>query len=71
MLFFQTVRNGRSVCGFSTKIEVECRSLTEALDAAAAGADVVMLDNFEPKVTKIFVFQLCCELSNTPRDFIV
>ena len=38
------------MCGFSSKIEVECRSLNEATEAAAAGADVVMLDNFNPEV---------------------
>ena len=32
--------------GFSTKVEVEARSLGEALEAAGAGADVVMLDNY-------------------------
>jgi nicotinate-nucleotide pyrophosphorylase (carboxylating) len=32
--------------GFSTKIEVEARSLDEAREAAAAGADIVMLDNY-------------------------
>jgi len=32
--------------GFSTKVEVEARSLAEALEAGAAGADVVMLDNY-------------------------
>jgi len=33
------------------KIEVECRGISEACEAAEAGADVVMLDNFQPKVT--------------------
>jgi len=42
------VRRARGVSGFSQKIEVECRSLAEAREAAGAGADVVMLDNFEP-----------------------
>ncbi|KAI9680832.1 MAG: hypothetical protein M1817_004272 [Caeruleum heppii] len=37
----------RSVGGFATKIEVECRSLDEAFEAAASGADIVMLDNFK------------------------
>lgn len=37
----------RSVCGFSTKIEVECQSSSQALEAIEAGADVVMLDNFQ------------------------
>ncbi|KAI9799190.1 MAG: hypothetical protein M1833_004230 [Piccolia ochrophora] len=35
--------------GFSTKVEVECRSLAEAREAVEAGADVVMLDNFSPE----------------------
>lgn len=34
--------------GFSMKIEVECQSAEEALEAAAAGADIVMLDNLLP-----------------------
>lgn len=38
------------MCGFSSKIEVECRSAEEASEAATAGADVVMLDNFPPQV---------------------
>lgn len=36
----------RSVAGFSTKIEVEVQTEAEADEAIAAGADVVMLDNF-------------------------
>uniref|UniRef100_A0A3Q3BNH3 Quinolinate phosphoribosyltransferase n=1 Tax=Kryptolebias marmoratus TaxID=37003 RepID=A0A3Q3BNH3_KRYMA len=42
------VKAARSVCGFSSKIEVECRSTEEGREAAAAGADIVMLDNFQP-----------------------
>lgn len=42
------VRATRRLCGFSTKIEVECRSVDDALQAGAAGADVVMLDNMTP-----------------------
>jgi len=45
----QAVRAARSVCGFSSKIEVECRSTEEGREAAGAGADVVMLDNFRPQ----------------------
>ena len=40
------VQAARAAAGFSTKIEVECRSLEEANAAIAAGADIVMLDNF-------------------------
>lgn len=52
----QAVQDARLVCGFSTKIEVECRSLAEAMEAVSAGADVIMLDNFEPQVTAMFFF---------------
>lgn len=45
----QAVQDARKVGGFSIKIEVECRSIEEAREAATAGADIVMLDNFEPK----------------------
>uniref|UniRef100_A0A0B7AGJ4 Nicotinate-nucleotide pyrophosphorylase [carboxylating] n=1 Tax=Arion vulgaris TaxID=1028688 RepID=A0A0B7AGJ4_9EUPU len=45
----QAVKDARMVGGFSTKIEVECRSLIEATEAAGAGADIVMLDNFSPQ----------------------
>lgn len=38
----------RSAAGFSQKIEVECQDLEEAVEAAKAGADIVMLDNFAP-----------------------
>lgn len=40
------VHAARSVGGFAVKIEVECQSEDEADEAIAAGADVVMLDNF-------------------------
>eukprot|EP00499_Haloplacidia_sp_CaronLabIsolate_P009597 CAMPEP_0196776542 /NCGR_PEP_ID=MMETSP1104-20130614/4690_1 /TAXON_ID=33652 /ORGANISM="Cafeteria sp., Strain Caron Lab Isolate" /LENGTH=296 /DNA_ID=CAMNT_0042146711 /DNA_START=28 /DNA_END=918 /DNA_ORIENTATION=+ len=43
------VRKARRACGFSSKVEVECRSLEEAVEAAEAGADVCMLDNFGPE----------------------
>ena len=40
------VNKAKSVAGFASKIEVECQSIAEALEAAEAGADIVMLDNF-------------------------
>ncbi|XP_030000516.1 nicotinate-nucleotide pyrophosphorylase [carboxylating]-like [Sphaeramia orbicularis] len=45
----QAVKATRSVCGFSSKIEVECCSAEEGREAASAGADIVMLDNFKPQ----------------------
>jgi len=41
------VVKARKACGFSSKIEVEARTLEEAKEACAAGCDVVMLDNYE------------------------
>ena len=43
------------MAGFSTKVEVECRSVEEADEAATAGADIVMLDNFKPQVCSIHI----------------
>ncbi|XP_044201852.1 nicotinate-nucleotide pyrophosphorylase [carboxylating]-like [Thunnus albacares] len=45
----EAVKAARSVCGFSSKIEVECCSTEEGREAARAGADIVMLDNFQPQ----------------------
>ncbi|XP_048373561.1 nicotinate-nucleotide pyrophosphorylase [carboxylating] isoform X1 [Sphaerodactylus townsendi] len=45
----QAVQKARRVGGFTLKIEVECRSLEEAVEAAECGADIVMLDNFTPE----------------------
>jgi nicotinate-nucleotide pyrophosphorylase (carboxylating) len=49
----KAVKLARKAAGFSQKIEVECQSLEEALEAAGAGADIVMLDNFEPDRLRI------------------
>lgn len=43
------VKAARSVAGFATKIEVEVQTEEEADEAIAAGADVIMLDNFKGK----------------------
>jgi nicotinate-nucleotide pyrophosphorylase (carboxylating) len=40
------VKKAKEVGGFAVKVEVECQSEGEADEAIAAGADVVMLDNF-------------------------
>lgn len=44
----RAVKAAKSAAGFSTKVEVEVRSLEEANAAVEAGADVIMLDNFTP-----------------------
>ncbi|XP_065393376.1 nicotinate-nucleotide pyrophosphorylase [carboxylating] isoform X1 [Macaca fascicularis] len=45
----QAVRAARQAADFALKVEVECSSLQEAVQAAEAGADLVLLDNFKPK----------------------
>lgn len=47
------VRAAKAAGGFAIKVEVECQSFEEANEAIEAGADIVMLDNFEPKALKI------------------
>ncbi|CAG8829848.1 25322_t:CDS:2 [Gigaspora margarita] len=42
----KAVERARNVGGFSLKIDVECRTEAEADEAIQAGADVIMLDNF-------------------------
>lgn len=49
----QAVRGARLAAGFELKVEVECGSLHEAVQAAHAGADLVMLDNFKPEVRPV------------------
>jgi len=50
----ESVSSARFACGFSTKIEVECTSEEDAREACAAGADVIMLDNYSgAELTKV------------------
>lgn len=44
----RAVRTAKAAGGFSVKVEVECQSEGEAVEAVRAGAEVVMLDNFAP-----------------------
>eukprot|EP01112_Ceratiomyxa_fruticulosa_P021787 TRINITY_DN7797_c0_g1_i1.p1 TRINITY_DN7797_c0_g1~~TRINITY_DN7797_c0_g1_i1.p1 ORF type:complete len:294 (+),score=70.98 TRINITY_DN7797_c0_g1_i1:91-972(+) len=45
----KAVKRAKEVGGFAVKIEVECRSEEEAVEAIHAGADIVMLDNYTPE----------------------
>ncbi|XP_054438677.1 nicotinate-nucleotide pyrophosphorylase [carboxylating] isoform X2 [Pteronotus mesoamericanus] len=45
----EAVQRARQVANFTLKVEVECSSLQEAVEAAEAGADLVLLDNFRPE----------------------
>jgi len=42
------VKKAQETASFSKKIEVEVTSADKALEAAKAGADIIMLDNFSP-----------------------
>jgi len=46
------VKRIREAVSFSKKVEVEVSTLEDALEAAKAGVDIVMLDNFTPKQAK-------------------
>lgn len=44
----EAVKRAKALASFTTKIEVECRSVADAKTAIESGADIVMLDNFIP-----------------------
>src|SRR5664280_2070911 len=48
----EAVKRAKAHAAFSKKIEVEVTDVEDALKAANAGADIVMLDNFSPKQAK-------------------
>ena len=45
----EAVKRAKQAASFSKKIEAEVTSTADALKAAEAGVDIVMLDNFSPK----------------------
>jgi len=48
----EAVKKVRNAVSFSKKIEVEVTDVKEVLEAAKAGADIVMFDNFSPQQVK-------------------
>ena len=48
----EAIKRAKAHASFTKKIEVEVTSTEDALVAAKAGADIVMLDNFSPKQAK-------------------
>jgi nicotinate-nucleotide pyrophosphorylase (carboxylating) len=46
------VKKARANVSFTKKIEVEVKEPEEAAKAAEAGADIIMLDNFTPKIVR-------------------
>jgi nicotinate-nucleotide pyrophosphorylase (carboxylating) len=54
----EAVKKAKAGVSFSKKIEAEVTGVQDALKAAEAGADVIMLDNFSPKQIKEAVASL-------------
>jgi nicotinate-nucleotide pyrophosphorylase (carboxylating) len=52
------VKKAKASASFTKKIEVEVTNDADALKAASAGADIVMLDNFSPTQAKATVVKL-------------
>ena len=52
------VAKAKVAAGFTSKIEVEARTLEEGFEAAGAGADIVMLDNMAPETLKAAAAEL-------------
>lgn len=48
----EAVNQARSRCSFSKKIEIEVENADQALEAASAGADIIMFDNMSPEEAK-------------------
>ncbi|OIW31137.1 nicotinate-nucleotide pyrophosphorylase [Coniochaeta ligniaria NRRL 30616] len=67
----EAVIAARSAGGFSVKIEVEVDSEDAADEAIAAGADVVMLDNFEPAAVKAVAKNLKAKWAGRNRQFLL
>ncbi|KAG0148856.1 hypothetical protein CROQUDRAFT_654199 [Cronartium quercuum f. sp. fusiforme G11] len=67
----KAVSAARSVCGFSLRIDVEVRNEAEAIEAIEAGADVVMLDNFEPAEVKSSARRLKDKYAGTQHRFLI
>lgn len=54
----KAVVKARRLASFTKKVEIEVSSVEEALQAAEAGADIIMLDNFSPDIIKKTISQL-------------
>lgn len=72
----RAVKAARSVGGFAVKVEVEVSTEEDAKEAIDAGADVIMLDNFEGDALKIVAkslknFYATTDSGKPPRTFLL
>lgn len=65
------VKSARAAGGFALKIEVECQTEEEADEAIEAGADVVMLDNFDGDGLKVAARSLKTRWTERGRQFLI
>ena len=65
------VETFRERVSFATKIEVEAESVDQAQRAIAAGADIVLLDNFSPTELKDVVESLVDPRDAAPHDVLL
>jgi nicotinate-nucleotide pyrophosphorylase (carboxylating) len=54
----EAVNRARAGISFTKKIEIEVRSLEDAIEAVEAGADIIMFDNITPDETKNWLSEL-------------
>ena len=57
----EAISRARKYVSFTKKIEIEVETLEEALQAANAGADIIMLDNMDPEEVKTVLMALEAE----------
>lgn len=57
----ESVRKAKGTVSFTKKVEVEVTTLNQAVEAAKAGADIVLLDNMTPKEVERSVAMLKSE----------
>ncbi|EFX02400.1 nicotinate-nucleotide pyrophosphorylase [Grosmannia clavigera kw1407] len=67
----EAVVAAKSVAGFSLKVEVEVQSEAEAQEALLAGADIVMLDNFESAGAEAAAASLRQRWAGQPHSFLI
>ena len=65
------VHAAKATGGFSLKVEVECQSESEADEAIGAGADIVMLDNFNGEGVRIAARSLRERWNSREKEFLI
>lgn len=67
----KAVQSARKVCGFAVKVEVEVSTEADAKEAIEAGADVIMLDNFQGAELQVVAQNLKTHYHGSNRSFML